>query len=178
MDTKRIISDALHELLKEKKIDNITVQNILDKAHVARSTFYCHFNDKFDLIAWYYKSFLDNLSEAENINMFTQNLILCMQFMKENNSYFKKILRSNNSKVLEDLLYTYSFTYYCKIYENYFKKDFVSPKRKLKIKLLCHGSSALVCDWILYGCADPPELVADVIAEMVPDEIKKLGLTV
>ncbi|MEN3358475.1 MAG: hypothetical protein V7637_2457 [Mycobacteriales bacterium] len=44
--TKRIIGDAFVALILERGYDRITVQDILDRADVGRSTFYAHYRDK------------------------------------------------------------------------------------------------------------------------------------
>jgi AcrR family transcriptional regulator len=44
--TQRQLRDALRSLIGEKDYDAITVQEILDRADVGRSTFYMHFPDK------------------------------------------------------------------------------------------------------------------------------------
>jgi AcrR family transcriptional regulator len=44
--TRRILGTALVELVLEKGYDSITVQDILDRADVGRSTFYAHYRDK------------------------------------------------------------------------------------------------------------------------------------
>ncbi|MEQ1894843.1 MAG: helix-turn-helix domain-containing protein, partial [Planctomycetota bacterium] len=43
------LGDALVALIQEKPFDAITVQDVLDRAGVSRSTFYAHFRDKEDL---------------------------------------------------------------------------------------------------------------------------------
>lgn len=48
--TRNLLQDALVALIVEKGYDAITVQDILDKANVGRSTFYAHFLDKQDLL--------------------------------------------------------------------------------------------------------------------------------
>ncbi len=48
--TRNLLQDALTALIVEKGYDPITVQDILDKANVGRSTFYAHFKDKQDLL--------------------------------------------------------------------------------------------------------------------------------
>lgn len=48
--TRRMLGRALVELMLEKRYDTITVQEIIDRANVGRSTFYAHFMDKEDLL--------------------------------------------------------------------------------------------------------------------------------
>ncbi|MDX2032349.1 MAG: TetR/AcrR family transcriptional regulator [Blastocatellia bacterium] len=47
--TRDALGDALVALIREKPFDTITVQDVLDRANVGRSTFYQHFRDKEDL---------------------------------------------------------------------------------------------------------------------------------
>lgn len=48
--TRRMLTNALVELMLEKRFDAITVQEILDRADVGRSTFYAHFSSKEELL--------------------------------------------------------------------------------------------------------------------------------
>lgn len=44
------LGDALVALIQERPFDEITVQDVLERAGVSRSTFYAHFRDKQDLL--------------------------------------------------------------------------------------------------------------------------------
>jgi len=57
--TRDKLGDALIELLRGRPFDAITVQDVLDKAQVGRSTFYAHFKDKQDLLISDYEGFLE-----------------------------------------------------------------------------------------------------------------------
>jgi AcrR family transcriptional regulator len=48
--TRKLMQEALMSLIVEKGYENITVQDILDRADVGRSTFYAHCRDKDDLL--------------------------------------------------------------------------------------------------------------------------------
>jgi AcrR family transcriptional regulator len=48
--TRNRLGDALIALILEKPVDQVTVQEVLDRAGVGRSTFYLHFRDKDDLL--------------------------------------------------------------------------------------------------------------------------------
>lgn len=47
--TRDALGDALVALIHEKPFEEITVQQVLDRAAVSRTTFYAHFRDKDDL---------------------------------------------------------------------------------------------------------------------------------
>ncbi len=47
--TRDALGDAIVALMHEKPFESITVQHVLDRANVSRSTFYAHYSDKNDL---------------------------------------------------------------------------------------------------------------------------------
>ena len=49
LKTRKALCEALAELLMEKELHKITVQEIADKADVNRVTFYKHYMDVYDL---------------------------------------------------------------------------------------------------------------------------------
>ena len=55
LKTRRAIWDAFAELLSEKELQKITVQEIADKADVNRVTFYKHYLDVYDVYDLYDK---------------------------------------------------------------------------------------------------------------------------
>ena len=62
--TRDALGDALITLMQEKAFETITVQDVLDRAHVSRSTFYTHYSDKDDLLMSDAEEFFEHLSLA------------------------------------------------------------------------------------------------------------------
>ena len=62
--TRDRLGDALVELLVQKPFDDITVQDVLDRAGVSRSTFYTHYRDKNDLFLSDADEFFEGMATA------------------------------------------------------------------------------------------------------------------
>ena len=60
--TRDALGDALVELMQEKPFDTITVQDVLDRAKVGRSTFYSHYSDKDDLLMSDAEEFFESIA--------------------------------------------------------------------------------------------------------------------
>ena len=96
--TKRRLSNALVELIKEKRFDDITVQNVIDRADVGRSTFYTHFRDKEDLLQKDWQRFLDEFAKHitwanAGLGSFVPVVHLC-RHLQDFQPFYKGLVRS------------------------------------------------------------------------------------
>ena len=102
--TLTALRTALIELIQEKHYDSITVQDIIDRANVGRSTFYTHFRHKEDVLVGDWKRFLDLM--VENIdfkNGVTAHLVpICelMDQVKEYHTLYCALVKSGKSERL------------------------------------------------------------------------------
>jgi AcrR family transcriptional regulator len=60
--TRQLLNTALIDLMSEQRYDEITVQDIIERANIGRSTFYAHYVDKEDLLVSGVTRVLDMLS--------------------------------------------------------------------------------------------------------------------
>ena len=51
-DVEQALADSLKELVQKMPFEKITIKKITDGAGVIRVTFYNHFQDKYDLLAY------------------------------------------------------------------------------------------------------------------------------
>jgi len=66
--TRDALGDALVALMQEKPFETITVQDVLDRAQVSRSTFYLHYSDKDDLLMSDAEEFFESISMALSVH--------------------------------------------------------------------------------------------------------------
>lgn len=65
--TNNNIRNTFIQLLNEKDFESITVQNILDRALINRTTFYKHYSDKYDLAESIAKDFLERFKSLTDV---------------------------------------------------------------------------------------------------------------
>ena len=69
------LGSALIALIQEKSIHDVTVQDVLDRASVGRSTFYLHYRDKDDLLLSQLEMFLEMMSTALSVRKEKSNRV-------------------------------------------------------------------------------------------------------
>jgi AcrR family transcriptional regulator len=97
--TKRQLSQALVDLIQEKRFDDITIQNVIDRADVGRSTFYTHFRDKEDLFQKDWERFLDGFAQHidwDNEGSFFP-VVYLFRHLKEVQPFYKSLARSRKT---------------------------------------------------------------------------------
>lgn len=106
--TKRDLANALFELLQEKNLDDITVQDITDRALISKTTFYNNFNDKSELLTFLLRRSIDDVLEKielsnRNINpvdFLNEVISHVVDFLIETALPFKKMIAHDKSGVL------------------------------------------------------------------------------
>src|SRR5271170_2039139 len=90
--TRSLLSNALVALMQERSIDKITVQEVLDRAAVGRSTFYLHYRDKDDLFLCVLEDGLEMWSTAllrkreKSYRIAPWQNFLCMSVMRRSST--------------------------------------------------------------------------------------------
>ena len=92
------LGDALVALMLEKSFEDITVQDLLDRAGVGRSTFYVHYRDKDDLFLSDVEDFFENCSTAlKRQGASPKRLLPVKEFfthVREAHEFYAALLRS------------------------------------------------------------------------------------
>ena len=108
--TYRALTEAFFELLSQKKFEDITVNEICNRAVVRRATFYKHFGDKFEFFVFMVKeiqeAFMEKSSkEASNSREYYANIIrFLIEFLDENEQLVNSVRGSSYFSAMIDVL--------------------------------------------------------------------------
>ena len=154
LKTKKAIFQAFSELLKEKELRKITVQEIVDKADISRVTFYKYYLDVYDLYDKIESELLTNIG-----------LITLQLADKTFNEFFKELINYvYNNRVTFEMVFSPNVTnklreQVSRIIEGILKKIY-SEKLGISIDnedlayLCCYRSSgflAVIQRWVQNG---------------------------
>ncbi len=101
--TRKLLQDAIMQLIREKGYDAVTVQDILDRANVGRATFYAHYQNKEDLFLAHHHEFSSALGWGRWTpeQLMSPNppdtLISFLQLLGENRSLYHVIANSRDA---------------------------------------------------------------------------------
>ncbi len=115
--THQLLQEALVALVAEKGYETVTVQEILARANVGRSTFYAHFQDKdqllhscFDSLNGLFEQHTKRLARAEQTPEGDDNAaptLSLFQFVGQNHRFFKALLGKRGNGIFHKPIYDY-----------------------------------------------------------------------
>jgi AcrR family transcriptional regulator len=100
LKSQEAIKKAVIELMSEKNFDDITIQDIADRANVNRGTIYLHYSDKFDLLDKLIETHINELREicesASEMD-FIESTVICFEYFESNYLFFSTMLASKGA---------------------------------------------------------------------------------
>lgn len=97
LKSQEAIKNAFVDLLSEKNFDQITIQDISNKANVSRRTIYLHYMDKFDLLDKLIEGHINKLQELAEANSeldFIKGNIIWFEYFEEHFLFFSTMLNN------------------------------------------------------------------------------------
>lgn len=110
--TKKILFNSLLNLMKIKNFEKIKISDICEESLVNRSTFYAHYDDKYELLIDLFeerklsllKVFEDNENKAFSKEYLMELLSILIDHIEENKEIYSAILANNRNGILIDFL--------------------------------------------------------------------------
>ena len=106
--TKRALAASIATLLEKKPLDRITIKDITDECGVTRNTFYYHFEDKYDLVNWYFQSGVTQfLVERSAYASWNALLEAVEDYLLENKVFYCNALAYTGQNSLQQYIFDY-----------------------------------------------------------------------
>ena len=113
--TKASLYKSLLQLMEEKTFEDIKITDICKLSLINRSTFYDHFNDKYELLMGLMadskeeiKSHIKTENNYSNIkDYYLETISLLLTYIEENLNFYSvlAIIKKNNNSIAHDMLY-------------------------------------------------------------------------
>jgi len=161
--SKVAIKNAFLELMSEKNFDQITIQDISDRANVGRRTIYDHYMDKFDLLDKLIEEHINELRklcESAAQLSFTEGNLMWFEYFECNYSFFYTMLVSKGAPAFRNHFLEFV------IDELEGEVDITKGKNQgLSKDLLLNFFGAAIVEtviaWITNGLSEPSKVVAE-----------------
>ncbi|MEE0775634.1 MAG: TetR/AcrR family transcriptional regulator C-terminal domain-containing protein [Bacillota bacterium] len=83
--TKWMMVNSLKKLMRQKPLNRITIREIVEDCGVNRQTFYYHFGNIYDMVAWMYREeALNLLKQREGADVWSTGLRALFHYIEDN----------------------------------------------------------------------------------------------
>lgn len=165
--TKRMLKDALIDMLKEKDIYHISIRELCEKADVNRTTFYKYYGSQFDLLGDMENDILEFVAKTIQNNEKTPEKIISLvcNYLEQNLEFVRLIINNNIDPSFAQKLFAMN-----SIKESALKKCSVENSESTIdyiYNFLTYGSFRMVCIWLNKEDRESPEEFAKLILQMI-----------
>lgn len=170
--TQQSLRNALIELILKKHYDTISVQNIIDRANVGRSTFYLHFRDKEDLFRGDWQRLLEYFVGQITPKNLQTGRIFSVRELFEHLKDFHRLYRALVKSGKIDRLFGYGQKYLAERIEIKINDDFsFETQQVIPIPILANYLASEVFSqlkwWLDNEMPYPPERMDEIFHRLV-----------
>lgn len=167
--TKIWIADKMKDLMKRKSIDKIRITEICAAAEIERSTFYYHFKDKYDLVAWI---FFRSADQTNIIDL--QDAADAMKQMKNDMLFYKRAYEDTSRNALWQYMLEYFAAEYSRIAKHRLGTETLDTQLTFSIRLYCYGAIGMTKEWVLQDNVTSAETVVEMMFASMPESLRKI----
>lgn len=172
--TKYRLADSIKALMETTPLDKITVKEIVSGCGMTRQTFYRNFLDKYDLVNWYFERLAQRSFKQMGVSLtLREGLLEKFQFLQAEKSFFTQAFRSNDSNSLIQYDYECILEFYTGVITRKTGKP-LEPDVAFLLEMYCRGSIHMTVEWVNGGMSLPPEKMADLLIQALPQPLEEL----
>jgi len=171
--TKKILTQALTELLQQKQVNEITVRELTDLADMNRGTFYLYYKDIYDMLEKIQDEMFEKLNaifavrEGEEVTEQTKPILLDLfRFIEENQEMCRVLLSPNGDMNflhrLNEVLREKCLHLYVDAHPVSSEEDF-----DYRYSFMVYGCAGIIRAWVGRNCPEQPEQMAELTNHLI-----------
>ena len=172
--TKYRLAEAAKKCMAASGTDAMTVTQIVQTCGVTRQTFYRNFQDKYDLINWYFDKLLAKSFEHMGMGKTVYDaLVKKFTYIQEEHVFFAAAFKYDSQNSLRQ----HDFELILDFYENLIReKTGRIPDETIHciLEMYCHSSIYMTVKWVLGELECAPEGLAKILVDGMPGKLSKL----
>ena len=168
------LADAMKNCMKKMPVEKITVKEIVTECGTTRQTFYRNFQDKYDLINWYFdKLLLESFAQMGDGLTVYEGLTRKFEFIRKERVFFAGAFRSDDKNSLKEHDYELILDFYTQLI---WRKTGKQPTEEIlfPLRLYCRGSIDMTVEWIFAPKEVSPEQMAAFLVSALPAPVTEL----
>ena len=166
--TKIWIADALTRLLVKKPLEKIFVTEICREAEIERPTFYYHFKDKYDLMAWI---FCQRALETDVLSV--ESASKAMNSMRQDYIFYKRAYEDNSQSPMWSYMHEYFVRQYSEIAREKIGAE-LDTQALFNIRLYCYGTLGMTREWLLKDNITPADVIVRMMFASMPEALRRI----
>lgn len=172
--TKQLYADTLIELMEKKSLQEIRVKDLCEKSGTDRHTFYYHFRDKYELVAWIYASGAERSMGGQDGFMGVDESAAALNLVRKNRNFYKKAFADSSQNALWQYIQEYNVEMYSNMLKKHYGLSELSEEVLFSLQYHCHGCLGLTYDWVMNDFPIPAEELARRMTMVMPEVLKKV----
>lgn len=174
------LANAMKECMRTAPVEKITVKEIVETCGLTRQTFYRNFQDKYDLINWYFdKILLESFEHMGEGRTVYESLVNKFEYIQMEQLFFRAAFKNDQQNCLRDHDFELIQEFYTKQIESRTGRK-ISTELQFELEMYCLGSVYMTVQWVLGYRKCTPEELAHALTESMPVRLRevfqKLGL--
>ena len=173
--TKENLISSFEYLLGKKKFEDITINEICDMADIRRATFYKHFEDKYDFLAYFIKTLrvkFDSKGKYGNpdgtVGYYVEYAHEIIHFLDENDEILRNILNSEDVGSILNVIVTENLKETRKRLRESVELGLKLPASVNTVAdMLVGGVAVVIFNWFEEGRPSPKETLLEEIAAII-----------
>ncbi len=172
--TKEILAESFLELAETKRIDKISIIDIVENCVVTKPTFYRYFKDKYDLMAWIYvresQKNVDRIGTSGYV--WRDTLLDGLRFYEKNRKFMVNALKHTSGRdAFIEQINRADIGYIIAEIKNKLGTDTISDELNAVVRIYCYGTGQFLCDWLMDSKPASCETVARVMEASIPEQL-------